>query len=114
MPTVQFFTKTLTGRGFTQTRTRSKPMSSVQSWRERLYIIIFQTDTQAGRRFDTALLLVILASLAVVMLDSIDGIHRQHAGLLAGIEWAFTLGSVAISFVAAPEPVFARGKARGA
>ena len=91
MPTVQFFTKTLTGRGFTQTRTRSKPMNSVQSWRERLYIIIFQTDTQAGRRFDTALLLVILASLAVVMLDSIDGIHRQHAGLLAGIEWAFTL-----------------------
>ncbi|MFZ2319956.1 MAG: ion transporter, partial [Pseudomonas sp.] len=66
-------------------------MSSVQSWRERLYIIIFQTDTQAGRRFDTTLLLVILASLAVVMLDSIDGIHRQHAGLLAGIEWAFTL-----------------------
>ena len=39
-----FFTKTLTGRGFIQAprqpRTRSKPMSSVQSWRERLYMII--------------------------------------------------------------------------
>ena len=66
-------------------------MSSVQSWRERLYIIIFHTDTPAGRRFDTALLLVILASLAVVMLDSIDGIKGQHASLLAGFEWAFTL-----------------------
>lgn len=99
MPAVQFFAKTLTGRGFSQAqiRTRSKPMGNLPSWRERLYIIIFQTDTQAGRRFDTALLLVILASLAVVMLDSIDAIHRQHAGLLAGIEWAFTLGSVPVS-----------------
>ena len=33
-----------------------------QSVRERLYIMVFQTDTVTGRRFDKILLLIILAS----------------------------------------------------
>lgn len=65
-------------------------MQSSNDWRERLYVIIFQTDTVAGRRFDSALLLIILASLVTVMLDSIDSVHKNHASLLAGIEWGFT------------------------
>lgn len=67
----------------------STPQAS-QPLRERLYIIVFQTDTVAGRRFDKILLLIILASLVTVILDSIDEVHRDYAGLLAGIEWAFT------------------------
>jgi voltage-gated potassium channel len=66
-------------------------MESSQSWRQRLYIIIFHTDTPAGQRFDRYLLLTIMASLVVVMLDSIDSIHSQYAPLLAGLEWGFTL-----------------------
>ena len=58
--------------------------------RQNLYSIIFHTDTPAGQRFDRYLLLTIMASLVVVMLDSIDSIHSQYAGLLAGIEWGFT------------------------
>jgi len=58
--------------------------------RERLYIMVFQTDTVAGRRFDKILLLIILASLVTVILDSIDAVHQGYAGLLAGIEWGFT------------------------
>ncbi len=65
-------------------------MDSSNNWRERLYVIIFQTDTVAGRRFDTTLLLIILASLVIVMLDSIDSVHQHYAALLAGIEWGFT------------------------
>ncbi|VTQ36907.1 potassium channel [Pseudomonas aeruginosa] len=65
-------------------------MSAPDSWRERLYIVIFQTDTRDGRRFDSALLLVILASLLVVMIDSIDEIHQDYGDLLAYIEWGFT------------------------
>lgn len=61
-----------------------------QGWREHLYTIIFQTDTRAGQRFDQALLLCILASLVVVMLDSVDRIHSRHGELLSGLEWAFT------------------------
>jgi voltage-gated potassium channel len=66
-------------------------MDSSNNWRERLYVMIFQTDTVAGRRFDSALLLIILASLVVVMLDSIDSVHQNHATLLAYIEWGFTV-----------------------
>jgi len=65
-------------------------MNNPASLRERLYIIVFQTDTVAGRRFDKTLLLIILASLVTVILDSIDAVHQGYAGLLAGIEWGFT------------------------
>jgi voltage-gated potassium channel len=65
-------------------------MDSNNNWRERLYVIIFQTDTVAGRRFDSTLLLIILASLVIVMLDSIDSVHKNYAALLAYIEWGFT------------------------
>ncbi|MBT2340512.1 MULTISPECIES: ion transporter [Pseudomonas] len=65
-------------------------MDSNNNWRERFYVMIFQTDTVAGRRFDSSLLLIILASLVIVMLDSIDSVHKNYAALLAGIEWGFT------------------------
>ena len=65
--------------------------SSTKNWREQLYVMIFQTDTQAGRRFDGILLLIILASLVVVMLDSIDAVHQNYADVLAYIEWGFTV-----------------------
>ncbi|TDF77448.1 ion transporter [Pseudomonas sp. H9] len=65
-------------------------MDTPSSWRERLYVIVFQTDTVAGRRFDSILLLIILASLITVVLDSIDEVHQNYAGLLATIEWGFT------------------------
>ena len=66
-------------------------MDSNQHWREQLYVMIFQSDTPAGRRFDGILLLIILASLVIVMLDSIDSVHRNYADVLAYIEWGFTI-----------------------
>lgn len=65
-------------------------MESSQSWRQRLYIIIFHTDTPAGQRFDRYLLLTILASLVVVMLDSLSDVHDRYGELLLNLEWAFT------------------------
>lgn len=62
-------------------------MAEPQNWRQRLYVIIFQSDTIAGRRFDSALLIVILASLLVVILDSVDEISNAHGRLLSDIEW---------------------------
>ena len=66
-------------------------MVNRDNWRQRLYLMIFQTDTVAGRRFDTTLLLIILASLVIVILDSIDEVHSNYADVLAYIEWGFTL-----------------------
>jgi len=60
------------------------------SWRERLYVIIFFTNTPSGKRFDTWLLIVIFASLVVVMLDSIASFNQLHGPLLTRLEWGFT------------------------
>ena len=60
-------------------------------WRLRFYTIIFEADSRAGRAFDVALIWVILASLVVVVLDSIASIHSRHNVLLTKLEWGFTL-----------------------
>jgi voltage-gated potassium channel len=65
-------------------------MNTSHDWRQRLYIIIFHTDTPAGQRFDSLLLMTIMASLVVVMLDSIDTINSQYGVQLLALEWAFT------------------------
>ncbi len=60
-------------------------------WRLRFYTIIFEADTRAGRAFDVTLIWVILASVVVVVLDSIASIHSRHNVLLTTLEWGFTL-----------------------
>ncbi|MFC3609648.1 ion transporter [Stutzerimonas tarimensis] len=60
------------------------------NWRERLYIIIFFTNTPAGKLFDTWLLVVVTASLVVVMLDSVAAINLHYGTLLRALEWGFT------------------------
>lgn len=59
-------------------------------WRERLYIIIFESDTRAGKLFDLALILAIACSVLVVMLDSVRQYQQQYAGILHAAEWFFT------------------------
>jgi voltage-gated potassium channel len=60
-------------------------------WRLRLYTIIFEADTRAGRLFDLVLVALILASVAVVVLDSMAAVHARHKDLLTALEWTFTL-----------------------
>ncbi|PUA16649.1 ion transporter [Glaciimonas sp. PCH181] len=62
-----------------------------QSWRARLYTIIFEADTIAGRRFDTALLIIIVLSVATVIVDSIGTIRARDFLILNGLEWLFTI-----------------------
>jgi len=65
-----------------------KPLTG---WRLRLYTIIFEADTRAGRLFDQALIAVILASVAVVMADSVQHISSRFHSWLMLLEWFFTL-----------------------
>jgi voltage-gated potassium channel len=83
-------------------------MNGNDTWRNRLYVMIFQTDTVAGRRFDSTLLLIILASLVIVVLDSIDAVHQNYADVLAYIEWGFTvifLGEYILRLYCSPKPL---------
>ncbi len=59
--------------------------------RLRLYTIIFEADTAAGKRFDTWLIVAILISIVVVMLDSVKSIGDSHDITLRAFEWGITL-----------------------
>lgn len=83
-------------------------MDSSISRREQLRIVIFQTDTPKGRRFDQVLLAVILLSLIVVILDSIPAVHTHYGALLAYVEWAFTavfIVEYALRLYCSPRPL---------
>lgn len=55
------------------------------------YEVIFGTTSAAGRFFDLALIGIILASVLVVMLDSIPELHASYGFHFLAIEWVFTL-----------------------
>src|SRR5918993_5777724 len=61
------------------------------NWREKLHRVIYESDTAAGKLFDVVLLFLILASILVVMIDSVESIRVKHGELLRVIEWAFTI-----------------------
>jgi voltage-gated potassium channel len=63
----------------------------LRAWRERLYQIIFEADTPAGKGFDLALIFFILLSVVLVMLDSIPGIHDVIGVWLLAGEWLITI-----------------------
>ncbi|MDP3821466.1 MAG: ion transporter [Burkholderiales bacterium] len=62
----------------------------VTGWRLRVYTVIFEADTRAGRAFDVTLIVAILASVAVVVLDSMASVNARHAELFTVLEWGFT------------------------
>ena len=59
-------------------------------WRRKLYIVIFESDTRGGLLFDQVLLVAILASVTVVMLDSVVSVSSRYHLSLAAFEWFFT------------------------
>lgn len=58
--------------------------------RARLHEIIFEADTRAGKAFDTVLLILIVASVILVMLDSVDELHVRYGFWLYRAEMFFT------------------------
>jgi voltage-gated potassium channel len=63
----------------------------VAPWRERMYEVIFEADTPAGRAFDIALLIAIGLSVAAVVLESVAEIRLRHGTALRFVEWLFTI-----------------------
>jgi voltage-gated potassium channel len=60
-------------------------------WRAHLHEVIFEADTPAGRAFDVSLIIAIVASIAVVSLDTVESIAKEHHRLLTTAEWFFTI-----------------------
>ena len=61
------------------------------SIRKKLYIIIFGTNTSAGKAFDIGLSIAIVASIIVVMLESVPSIDAKYDDLFKKIEWVLTI-----------------------
>ena len=64
---------------------------AVTHLRNRIHIIVEGTDTRLGKLFDIVLLIAILASVAVVMLDSVLYMRLQYGTLFRYAEWFFTI-----------------------
>jgi voltage-gated potassium channel len=60
-------------------------------WKKRLHTVIYESSTPAGKAFDVALLLFIVASITVVMLDSMPSLHKRYGNLFLQLEWIFTI-----------------------
>jgi voltage-gated potassium channel len=59
--------------------------------RQRLHEIIFEADTAAGKWFDALLIASIIASVILVMMDSVEAMRTLYGPWLNVGEWLFTL-----------------------
>jgi voltage-gated potassium channel len=61
------------------------------SFKERMYVVIFESDTKMGLLFDRVLIYAILLSVLVVVLDSVASISKQLHSQFVTLEWMFTI-----------------------
>ncbi|MEM0940144.1 MAG: ion transporter [Bacteroidota bacterium] len=59
-------------------------------FRRKLFIVVFGTNTPAGKLFDVVLLWSIILSVVSVMLESVKEIKEGHDMLFYVVEWIFT------------------------
>ncbi len=72
---------------------RSKPEApeNFSAMRERWHEIIFEADTPLGKLFDIVLLIFILASVFVVMMETVGDYSVRYRTLFFILEWTFTI-----------------------
>ena len=68
-----------------------KPGDIKRNWRDVLFEVIFEADTAAGKWFDVGLIVCIIASVVVVMLDSMEQVKQSYGPLLYTLEWSLTV-----------------------
>ena len=66
----------------------SKEMSP---FREHIKIIIFGTDSRAGKLFDLVLIITIILSIITVLLDSVNEYSQIYGNIFKVAEWIFTI-----------------------
>jgi voltage-gated potassium channel len=61
------------------------------SWKTKLHDIIYEAETPAGKLFDIILLITIIASIILVMLESIKSFDEKFHAFLNISEWIITI-----------------------
>jgi voltage-gated potassium channel len=59
--------------------------------REKIHEVIFEAETPLGKFFDILLIVAILASVIVVMLESVGSLDEKFGLLFDTLEWIFTI-----------------------
>lgn len=62
-----------------------------RSWKAKLHEIIYEADTKEGKLFDIILLIAIIASLILVMLESVKSFDSKYHNYLDFAEWVITI-----------------------
>ncbi|WP_303318015.1 ion transporter [Flavivirga abyssicola] len=62
-----------------------------QYWKTKLHDIIYEAETPAGKLFDVVLLITIIASIILVMLESVNSIDIKYHNFLNISEWIITI-----------------------
>ncbi|AUS07002.1 ion transporter [Pseudotamlana carrageenivorans] len=62
-----------------------------KNWKTKLFVIIYGTNTPAGKLFDVILLYTIIASILLVMLESVKSIDQHYHTFLNISEWIITI-----------------------
>jgi voltage-gated potassium channel len=60
-------------------------------WKHRLHEIIYEADTSEGKLFDVILLVAIIASIILVMLESVESFDAKYHNFLNISEWIITI-----------------------
>lgn len=61
------------------------------TWKTKLYEVIYEADTPAGKTFDIILLILILVSIILVMLESVVEINNVYHSYFIWGEWIITV-----------------------
>ena len=61
------------------------------NWKVKLHRIIYEADTPAGKLFDIILLVTIIASIILVMLESVKSFDARYHNILNISEWIITI-----------------------
>ena len=61
------------------------------SIKHRIHEIIYETDTKEGKLFDVILLIIILLSVLLAMLESVESISTKYALFFDYTEWLITI-----------------------
>ncbi|MFU8895799.1 MAG: ion transporter [Gammaproteobacteria bacterium] len=59
--------------------------------KQRLFSVIFRSDTRPGQLFDLALIIAILVSVAAVLLTTVDQLDEKYGVTFYRLEWVFTI-----------------------
>lgn len=62
-----------------------------RKFQDKIHEIIFEADTRTGKIFDVLLLILIVLSIIVVMLESINEYNNKYHDLFIYIEWGLTV-----------------------